>query len=79
LTVTKLILESKVYLKRLLEFTDYTKDEKQEHTMPAINVNDSVTKSKFDNKYGCKNLQLMQFVVQLILLAGKELYVDTVT
>ena len=22
--------------------------------MPAINVNDSVTKSKFDNKYGCK-------------------------
>tara|TARA_R110002126_G_scaffold164140_2_gene312017 strand:+ start:4396 stop:5703 length:1308 start_codon:yes stop_codon:yes gene_type:complete len=23
-------------------------------TLPAINVNDSVTKSKFDNKYGCK-------------------------
>lgn len=23
-------------------------------TMPAININDSVTKSKFDNKYGCK-------------------------
>ena len=23
-------------------------------TVPAINVNDSVTKSKFDNKYGCK-------------------------
>lgn len=23
-------------------------------SMPAINVNDSVTKSKFDNKYGCK-------------------------
>ena len=23
-------------------------------TIPAINVNDSVTKSKFDNKYGCK-------------------------
>ena len=22
--------------------------------MPAINVNDSVTKSKFDNKYGCR-------------------------
>jgi hypothetical protein len=34
--------------------------------MPAINVN-SVTKSKFDNKYGCKSLQLMQFVVQLML------------
>ena len=24
--------------------------------MPAINVNDSVTKSKFDNKYGCKEV-----------------------
>jgi len=23
-------------------------------TMPAININDSVTKSKFDNKYGCR-------------------------
>ena len=23
-------------------------------TVPAININDSVTKSKFDNKYGCK-------------------------
>ena len=23
-------------------------------SMPAININDSVTKSKFDNKYGCK-------------------------
>ena len=22
--------------------------------MPLININDSVTKSKFDNKYGCK-------------------------
>ncbi len=28
--------------------------------MPAINVNDSVTKSKFDNKYGCREqLHLM--------------------
>ena len=28
--------------------------EKNELPFPAINVNDSVTKSKFDNKYGCK-------------------------
>ena len=28
--------------------------EKGELPFPAINVNDSVTKSKFDNKYGCK-------------------------
>jgi len=26
--------------------------------MPAINVNDSVTKSKFDNKYGCQGQQV---------------------
>ncbi|HTM85643.1 MAG TPA: adenosylhomocysteinase, partial [Mycobacterium sp.] len=26
-----------------------------ELTFPAINVNDSVTKSKFDNKYGCRH------------------------
>ena len=28
--------------------------EKNELLVPAINVNDSVTKSKFDNKYGCR-------------------------
>ena len=28
--------------------------EKGRLPFPAINVNDSVTKSKFDNKYGCK-------------------------
>jgi adenosylhomocysteinase len=28
--------------------------EKSQLPFPAINVNDSVTKSKFDNKYGCK-------------------------
>ncbi len=28
--------------------------QKKELPFPAINVNDSVTKSKFDNKYGCK-------------------------
>jgi adenosylhomocysteinase len=32
----------------------YEREEKGTLTMPAINVNDSVTKSKFDNKYGCK-------------------------
>ncbi|MBT8228790.1 MAG: adenosylhomocysteinase [Bacteroidia bacterium] len=34
---------------RLLE-----REENGSLPMPAINVNDSVTKSKFDNKYGCK-------------------------
>ena len=32
----------------------YERVEKGTLTLPAINVNDSVTKSKFDNKYGCK-------------------------
>ncbi len=32
----------------------YEREEKGTLPMPAINVNDSVTKSKFDNKYGCK-------------------------
>ena len=32
----------------------YQMHEKGKLTMPAINVNDSVTKSKFDNLYGCR-------------------------
>jgi len=32
----------------------YELQKKGELPFPAINVNDSVTKSKFDNKYGCK-------------------------
>ncbi len=32
----------------------YERQKKGTLPMPAINVNDSVTKSKFDNKYGCK-------------------------
>jgi adenosylhomocysteinase len=33
----------------------YVMAEKKELLFPAINVNDSVTKSKFDNLYGCKH------------------------
>ena len=32
----------------------YEREIKGTLTLPAININDSVTKSKFDNKYGCK-------------------------
>ena len=32
----------------------YERIQKGTLSMPAININDSVTKSKFDNKYGCK-------------------------
>lgn len=40
--------------------------------VPAINVNDSVTKSKFDNKYGCKE-SLVDSIRRAtdIMLAGK--------
>ena len=40
--------------------------------MPAINVNDSVTKSKFDNKYGCR--ESLQDAIRRatdLMLAGK--------
>ena len=44
--------------------------------MPAINVNDSVTKSKFDNKYGCKEsaVDAVRRATD-VMLAGKRLVV----
>ena len=41
-------------------------------SIPAINVNDSVTKSKFDNKYGCKE-SLVDAIRRAtdVMLAGK--------
>jgi adenosylhomocysteinase len=44
--------------------------------MPAINVNDSVTKSKFDNKYGCKEsaVDAVRRATDL-MLAGKRVIV----
>ena len=44
--------------------------------MPAININDSVTKSKFDNKYGCKEsaVDAVRRATD-IMLAGKRVVV----
>ena len=44
--------------------------------LPAINVNDSVTKSKFDNKYGCKEsaVDAVRRATD-IMLAGKRVLV----
>ncbi len=44
--------------------------------LPAINVNDSVTKSKFDNKYGCKEsaVDAVRRATDL-MLAGKRVIV----
>lgn len=45
-------------------------------SMPAINVNDSVTKSKFDNKYGCKEsaVDAIRRATD-VMLAGKRVVV----
>ncbi len=44
--------------------------------LPAINVNDSVTKSKFDNKYGCKESAVDAVRRSTdIMLAGKRVVV----
>ena len=50
----------------------YTMFEKGELRIPAINVNDSVTKSKFDNLYGCRE-SLVDGIKRAtdIMLAGK--------
>ena len=45
-------------------------------SLPAINVNDSVTKSKFDNKYGCKEsaVDAVRRATD-VMLAGKRVLV----
>jgi len=50
----------------------YERMEKGTLPIPAINVNDSVTKSKFDNKYGCKE-SLVDAIRRAtdIMMAGK--------
>ncbi len=50
----------------------YERMEKGTLPMPAFNVNDSVTKSKFDNKYGCKE-SLVDAIRRAtdVMMAGK--------
>ncbi len=50
----------------------YERMEKGTLPMPAINVNDSVTKSKFDNKYGCQE-SLVDAIRRAtdVMMAGK--------
>lgn len=50
----------------------YERERKGTLVMPAINVNDSVTKSKFDNKYGCKE-SLVDSIRRAtdVMMAGK--------
>lgn len=54
----------------------YERMEKGTLPMPAINVNDSVTKSKFDNKYGCREsaVDAIRRATD-IMLAGKRVTV----
>jgi adenosylhomocysteinase len=50
----------------------YERVEKGTLPLPAININDSVTKSKFDNKYGCKE-SLVDSIRRAtdVMMAGK--------
>ena len=50
----------------------YERMKKGTLVMPAININDSVTKSKFDNKYGCKE-SLVDAIRRAtdVMMAGK--------
>ncbi|MEM8634890.1 MAG: adenosylhomocysteinase [Pseudomonadota bacterium] len=54
----------------------YQMAERGELVFPAINVNDSVTKSKFDNKYGCKE-SLVDAIRRGtdVMMAGKKAFV----
>jgi len=51
----------------------YEREKNNTLTLPAININDSVTKSKFDNKYGCKEsaVDAIRRATD-IMLAGKS-------
>jgi len=54
----------------------YAMAKKNELLFPAINVNDSVTKSKFDNVYGCRH-SLPDGIMRAtdVMLAGKQVCV----
>ncbi|MEO0786501.1 MAG: adenosylhomocysteinase [Pseudomonadota bacterium] len=54
----------------------YQMEKSGELPFPAINVNDSVTKSKFDNKYGCKE-SLVDAIRRGtdVMMAGKTAFV----
>ncbi len=54
----------------------YAMSKKNELLFPAINVNDSVTKSKFDNIYGCRH-SLPDGIMRAtdVMIAGKQVVV----
>ncbi len=57
-------------------FRLYQRQESGKLPLPCINVNDSVTKSKFDNKYGCKEsaVDAVRRATD-IMIAGKKVIV----
>merc|ERR1712113_1223715 len=54
----------------------YSMSKKNELLFPAINVNDSVTKSKFDNVYGCRH-SLPDGIMRAtdVMISGKKVLV----
>ena len=54
----------------------YEREKNKTLSLPAINVNDSVTKAKFDNKYGCRESAVDAIRRSTdIMLAGKRVVV----
>ncbi len=84
--LTKLVLEKdKKFISKIRGVSEetttgvhrlYELEKLKELPFPAINVNDSVTKSKFDNKYGCRE-SLADGLKRAtdIMLAGKKVIV----
>lgn len=54
----------------------YSMSKKNELLFPALNVNDSVTKSKFDNVYGCRH-SLPDGIMRAtdVMISGKKVLV----
>jgi adenosylhomocysteinase len=51
-------------------------EQKNKLPCPCFNINDSVTKSKFDNKYGCRHsLPDGIFRATDVMLAGKKVLI----
>ena len=81
LTITYAMISTPELLKNVKGVTEetttgvhrlYEMQEKGELLVPAINVNDSVTKSKFDNLYGCRE-SLVDAIKRAtdVMIAGK--------
>lgn len=49
----------------------YQLSKAQKLTVPAMNVNDSVTKTKFDNLYSCRESIIDRSVIVMVLILSQ--------